>query len=91
MRLDQAQFQDQNTPRTAAAITSKLLDLEAQLVDLLANHHETTGALALAVNDLRTVRGRLAHAASFSGSHDPRIPQVTPGVPYGFEGLVSPR
>ncbi|WP_291917264.1 hypothetical protein [Limnohabitans sp.] len=91
MRLHDCTFTDQNTPRTAASITVRLLDLETQIQSLMVEHHETTGALALAVNDLRTVRGRLAHAASFSGSNDPRIPQAVPGIPFGMEPPARPR
>jgi hypothetical protein len=81
MRINEAAFVNQGNPHTAAAITAKLLEIEAQLVDLLANHHETTGAVALTLNDLRTLRGRLAPAAGFSGSSDPRIPQTPITMP----------
>jgi hypothetical protein len=74
MRINEAAFVNQGNPHTAAANTGKLLEIEAQLVDLLANHHETTGALALLLNDMRTARGRLAPAASFLTTK-PTIPE----------------
>ena len=74
MRITEAAFVNQHDPRVAAGIIAHLRAIEAPILALMGSHHDVSGALALTLNDIKTVTARLAPAAAFMNAV-PSLPE----------------